>query len=112
MKRPWPTRSSTLSPKIQRYHMFPITCDQLPCRNIDVISVGALNVAGTTPYTYRNWLSVSGGIDSSNSHASAFSTMIVTVMYGVVRDGMTSRRGIIGYESENEKADFRLKMAD
>ena len=49
MKRPWPTRSSTLSPKIQRYHMLPMTCNQLPCRNIEVISVGAEKYAGTTP---------------------------------------------------------------
>ena len=33
MNRPWPTRSSTLSPKIQKYHMLPMTCIQLPCRN-------------------------------------------------------------------------------
>ena len=29
--------------------MLPSTCDQLPCRNIDVISVGAEKYAGTTP---------------------------------------------------------------
>ena len=29
--------------------MLPMTCDQLPCRNIDVTSVEAWNAAGTTP---------------------------------------------------------------
>ena len=46
MKRPWPRRSSTLSPKIHRYHMLPMTCDQLPCRNIEVMSVGRAEVRG------------------------------------------------------------------
>ena len=29
--------------------MLPITCIQLPCRNIDVMSVGGAKSAGTTP---------------------------------------------------------------
>jgi hypothetical protein len=29
--------------------MLPSTCDQLPCRNIEVISVAGANAAGTTP---------------------------------------------------------------
>src|SRR3954464_13380631 len=107
MKRPWPTRSSTLSPKIHRYHMFPSTCDQLPCRNIDVISVGAVKYAGTTPNRVRNSLSTSCGSESSNSHANAFSAMIVTVMYGVVREGITSRRGIT-----EAIVDCRMQIAD
>src|SRR5579864_8376012 len=41
-----------------------------------------------------NSLSTSCGNDSSNSHAKPFSAMIVMVIYGVVRDGTTSRRGI------------------
>ena len=35
-KRIAPSRSSTLSPKIQRNHMLPMRCIQPPCRNIDV----------------------------------------------------------------------------
>src|SRR6476659_7697629 len=37
---PCPSRSSTLSPKIQRYSMLPPRCTQPPCMNIDVKSVG------------------------------------------------------------------------
>src|SRR4029077_8280031 len=107
MKRPWPTRSSTLSPKIHRYHMLPITCDQLPWRNIDVTSVGGEKFAGTTPNTVRNSLRSSCGSETSNSHAIALRTMIVIVMYGKVRDGMTSRRGII-----STIVDCRFQIAD
>src|ERR1700749_1055476 len=108
MKRPWPTRSSTLSPKIQRYHMLPSTCDQLPCRNIDVMSVGAAKYAGTTPYTVRNSFSVSCGSDNSNSHARALRVMIVMVMYGVVRDGITSRSGITPIFYEISDCGFQI----
>src|SRR5688572_13264388 len=38
---------------------------------------------------------MSPGMVSSYSHATAFIAISVTVIYGVERDGMTSRRGII-----------------
>jgi hypothetical protein len=60
--------------------MLPSTCDQLPWRNIEVTRVGAEKYAGTTPKAVRNSLSASCGSDSSKSHASAFSAMIVIVM--------------------------------
>src|SRR5712672_2739168 len=95
MNPPCPTRSSTLSPKIQRYHMLPITCIQPPCRNIDVMSVGHEKCAGTTPKVAMKRFRSSCDSDSSNNHARLLRTMIVMVMYGVVRDGITSRSGII-----------------
>ena len=75
--------------------MFPITCIQLPCRNIELTSVTGMNAAGTTPHCCTNTDSCSRGIDSSKNQPSAFRTMMATVMNGVVRDGMTSRRGIM-----------------
>ena len=51
MKRPWPMRSSTLSPKIQRNSMFPRKCIHPPCRNIDVNTELSVKLAGTTPYS-------------------------------------------------------------
>jgi hypothetical protein len=57
-----------------------MTCIQLPCRNIDVMSDGHVNCAGTTPYRNRNWLRSFCGSEISNSHATALRTMIVTVM--------------------------------
>src|SRR5947207_13304628 len=95
MKRPCPTRSSMLSPKIHRYHMLPMTCDQLPCRNIELTRVGVLKSAGTTPYSCRNTGRISAGRGSSYSHATAFRTISVTGMEGGEGDGMTSRRGVI-----------------
>src|SRR5262249_55895657 len=93
--RPCPKRSSTLSPKIHRYHMLPITCDQLPCRNIDVKRVETRKWVGTTPYASRKPGSTSLASDSSNNQAVAFRMMMLTVTKGVVRDGMMSRSGII-----------------
>ena len=46
-------RSSTLSPKIQRYSMLPATCRSPPCRNIEVKTVTHENAAGTRPAVQR-----------------------------------------------------------
>jgi hypothetical protein len=96
MKRPWPKASSTLSPKIHRNHMLPMMCDQPPCRNIEVMRVIGRTAAGTTPYSIRNRWRSSGLIESSRTQASALRTMKVTVTKGTVRDGITSRNGIMG----------------
>ena len=45
--------------------MLPRTCDQLPCRNIDVNSDEASKRAGTMPWTCRNIGSTSVGSASS-----------------------------------------------
>ena len=59
--------SSTLSPKIHRYHMLPMTCDQPPCRNIDVTSVTRREVARHDPvHVLRNRSSSRWIIDSSS----------------------------------------------
>ncbi len=60
--------------------MLPMKCIQLPWRNIELTSVGVLKSAGTTPYSCRNTGSRLPGIVSSYSHATAFSTISVTVM--------------------------------
>jgi hypothetical protein len=44
-----PSLSSTLSPKIQRYHMFPKRWSIPPCKNIEVKRVIRENLAGTKP---------------------------------------------------------------
>src|SRR5688572_26761361 len=57
---PWPKRSSTLSPKIQRYSMLPNRCAHPACMNIDVKSVGmspagfAMNRSGTNAHCRMN----------------------------------------------------------
>ncbi len=75
--------------------MFPRKCSQPPCRNIDEITVDHAKAAGTMPHSRMNpWRSAPGSI-SSNRKARAFRTMMTIVTTGVVRDGITSRRGIM-----------------
>jgi hypothetical protein len=74
--------------------MFPMMWSQPACRNIDERSVSQVNVAGTRPSRNMNAWRAGAGIDSSNQKTSALTRMIPTVTYGVVLEGMTSRRGI------------------
>src|SRR5436305_1916615 len=75
--------------------MLPRTCDQLPCRNIELMSVGGAKYAGTTPNCCKKTGRSSRGNPSSYNHASPLRTMMVMVRNGTVRDGMTSRSGIM-----------------
>ncbi|MND04080.1 hypothetical protein D3C83_241980 [compost metagenome] len=52
-------RSSTLSPKIHRYSMFPPACMKPPCRNIDEKTATQENAAGTRPKYRMNSLTCS-----------------------------------------------------
>src|SRR5262245_2715968 len=100
-------RSSTLSPKIHRYHMFPMKCIQPPCRNMDVMSVAtstgmdvspasdANSRPGTTPHSRRNSGMFSPS-ESSYRNAIRFARMIARVTTGILCAGLSSRSGIIG----------------
>src|SRR5437867_3597424 len=106
----WPSRSSTLSPKIQRYHMFPIRCSQPPCRNIDVRNGkttarngtsdrGQANTAaGTTPYCSINGSSA-GPRETSYKKTTTFTRIRKIVITGNDRDGMLSLKGIMFFKS-------------
>src|SRR6266550_307908 len=87
-------RSSTLSPKIQRYSMLPATCRRPPCTNIDVKTVTHEKAAGTRP-KYSVKASTARPRESSYRNTSTLSEISEIVTYGVVREGMMSRRGII-----------------
>ena len=45
----FPNLSSMLSPKSQRYHMFPKMWPKPPCRNIDVRAVVSAGLAAVKP---------------------------------------------------------------
>src|SRR3954469_2607610 len=75
--------------------MFPAKCRKPPCTNIEVSTVTQENAAGINPNRMMNswtW----APIENSRKKTSALMTRIETVTKGVVREGMTSRSGIIG----------------
>ena len=55
-----------------------------------------VNVAGTRPNVKMNRSSSAGDIEICSRNTSTLTAMTATVTTGVVRDGMTSLRGIIG----------------
>src|SRR6266576_2611050 len=87
-------RSSTLSPKIQRHSMLPATCRMPPWRNIEVNTVTQEKAAGTRP-KYSVKASTARPMESSYRKTSTLSEISEIVTYGVVREGMMSRSGII-----------------
>src|SRR4051794_5587115 len=90
-------RSSTLSPKIQRYNMFGTTCQKPAWRNMLLTTVGQLNDAGTSAYCCMNASSSGGGSSSSWKKTSALTMISPMVTMGTVRDGMTSLSGNIAF---------------
>ena len=75
--------------------MLPRKCSQPACRNIDVKIVRTPNRAGTAPYTCMNFSSAGVDSDCSKRNAILLRTMNEIVKKGNVRDGMTSRSGIM-----------------
>ena len=74
--------------------MLPPKWSSPPCTNIDVKTVIHEKAAGMSPNA-RTKFSIAGPSENSYRKTSVFTTINVTVMKGVVRDGMTSRRGIM-----------------
>ena len=58
-------------------------------------TVSKLKAAGTSPQVITNACNSRSPSDCWNRNTSALATISVTVTTGVVRDGMTSRMGII-----------------
>src|SRR6266851_7382124 len=115
-KRKWPSLSSTLSPKMNRYSMFEAMCSKPPCRNMLVNSVvmgvpsggggptsvpGWVNSTGTTPAD-RNRLSSDDVLPklSSKTNANTFSTRMESMTHGKLRRGSpgSSLTGIIAVD--------------
>src|SRR6266851_10454240 len=115
-KRKWPSLSSTLSPKMNRYSMFEAMCSKPPCRNMLVNSVvsgepsggggptrvpGCVNSTGTTPAD-RNRLSSAAVLPkpSSNTNATTFSSRMASITHGKLRRGSpgSSLTGIIAVD--------------
>src|SRR5215203_2736549 len=88
--------------------MLPAKCKKPPCRNIEVTRVAQENAAGINPYPMMNSLT-SGPSENSYPNTSAFSAIIAMVTTGVVRDGMTSRSGIIGGSQEIRYQDSGIR---
>src|SRR5690349_4445389 len=93
-------RSSTLSPKIQSDHRLPTMCSQPPCRNIDVTAAAHVKRAGTRPYAEMNWTACRSVSDVSMRKTTRLTAINKKVIQGVVREGMTSRRGNMGAGAE------------
>src|SRR3954469_21211604 len=89
--------------------MFPAKCRKPPCTNIEVSTVTQENAAGINPNRMMNSLTWSP-IENSRKNTSALMTMIETVTKGVVREGMTSRSGIIGGVRYQESGPVRIQI--
>ena len=89
---PCPMRSSTLSPKIQRYHRLLIRCSQPPCKNTEVSSGRAslavravqspVKFTGTTPYCWKRKASPSCPSEFSCRKTATLVTISASVTNG------------------------------
>ena len=89
-------RSSTLSPKIHRYSMLPPKCISPPCRNIEVMSAIGENYGRHQAVGEDEGLAAGAEVRADTRTPARSATMMPIVTTGVEREGMTSRRGIIG----------------
>ena len=80
--------------------MLPARCARPPCTNIDVNTLTSEKYAGTRPNAMMNASSAALGqhqLEQVDEDVQRRSGVIVTP--GVVREGMTSRRGIMSSAS-------------